>query len=97
MKIRTYYNMPIIDVNNEGNGIVRDRYPDNGWGEMRGINLLNDSVLGKIKILDLNNEIKVILLEDLAYYYGNNTSKFNEKLKEFGFIKHDVITNELIF
>ena len=38
--------------------------------------------LNKIKEVELTEKIKVILLEDLAFTYGNNTEEFHKKLKK---------------
>lgn len=85
-------NRPVLDItilnvskDNPNYGIKfgtnRDRNPNRGWTELRGTNMSN------AKEVELTEELKQTLLEDLAYAYGNNTSKFTEKLKEFGFIK----------
>jgi len=84
--ILVYNGQPILDITkgiSAGKevdfGVYRDRYPDNGWGEIRQVNLK----LSKPKKEKLTNELKLTLLVDLAFVYGNNTSKFEEKLKEF--------------
>lgn len=70
----------IIPVNEMG--LNRDRNPDADWDELRSTNL-NSNTISEV---ELTEELKIILLEDLAYTYGNNTTKFNNKLKEFKFI-----------
>lgn len=37
--------------------------------------------------VELTPELKQTLLEDLAYFYGNNSKKFTEKLKEFNLLQ----------
>lgn len=76
-------NQPVLDIiviDAEEFGLNRDRNPHADWNELRRTNMIN------AKEVKLTEELKQILLEDLAYAYGTNTSKFREKLKEFGFI-----------
>lgn len=61
-------------------GLNRDRNPDRDWSELR------NTILSSAKEIEETPELRQILLEDLAYTYGNNTTKFREKLKEFKFI-----------
>lgn len=58
----------------------RDRNPDRGWSELR------NTILSLAKEVEETYELRQILLEDLAYTYGRNTTKFTEKLKEFKFV-----------
>lgn len=58
-------------------GLNRDRNPDTDWPELR------NTSLECAKEVEFTDEIKQILLEDLAYIYGSNSSKFSVKLKEF--------------
>lgn len=59
-------------------GMHRDRIPDAGWSELRSSRLE-----GKVEDLPATPELLQILLEDLAYAYGENSTKFIEKLREF--------------
>lgn len=61
-------------------GLNRDRNPDSSWSELR------ETILSEGKLVDLTDDIKIILLEDLAYAYGSDTKLFNQKLKEFNLI-----------
>ncbi len=79
-------NQPCLDVIEEKGtkdsiwlGLNRDRSPDSGWDELR------KTILKNSRQVNLTKELKVTLLEDLAYAFGQDTKKFNEKLKEFGF------------
>lgn len=83
--ILVYNGQPILDIIKSISagkkvdfGVYRDRYPDNGWGEIRQVNLK----LSKPKKEKLTNELKLMLLGDLAFVYGNNTSRFEDKLKK---------------
>jgi len=60
-------------------GSYRDRYPDNGWSELRRVNM----EIGGVKEVKLTKELKEVLITDLAYCYGGNSSIFLNKLKEF--------------
>ena len=61
-------------------GVNRDRFPDSGWDELRTTNL----DFNKTTVLKLDTkELKLTVLEDLAYAYGRNTKKFSEKIEEF--------------
>jgi len=88
-----YNNQPVLDYYieqkegvNKGNkyGLNRDRNPDRDWTQLRN-SLMNENC----KEVELTNELKIILLEDLAFAFGNNTSKFNQKLREFGLIENN--------
>lgn len=57
--------------------VNRDRQPDNGWGE------LHNSRLETAVEMELTPELKQLLLEDLAFAYGQDSKKFIEKLEEF--------------
>lgn len=86
-KIKVFYGrQPILEVRTEtspgpnlGNeyGMSRDRKPDAGWGQITG------TIMDKAVEVDLTPELKQTLLEDIAYVYGQDSSKFTEKLKEF--------------
>lgn len=77
-------NHPCLDVKIASNGLIyglnRDRTPDSSWGELR------KTILDIAEEAELTPELKLTLLEDLAYAFGNNTKEFNAKLKEFEFI-----------
>lgn len=81
--IKIFYNnqpiLSIIECDITGNlyGLNRDRNPDNGWGELR------KTIISQAKEVELTDELKQILIEDLAYVYGQDSKKFSEKLKEF--------------
>ncbi len=86
--IKTYYGQPILDTvkgisagKEVDFGVFRDREPDADWGQIHQVNL--ERLAEKIKEQPLTEELKIKLLGDLAYAYGNNTKKFEEKLKEF--------------
>jgi len=81
-----YGTEPIIDIDKDGMGLHRDRCPDASWDELRKANL-SLYKYPQLKEIELDEVMRTILLEDLAYAYGTNTKKFNAKLKEFGFIK----------
>lgn len=72
------FNQPVLDINEEGFGLNRDRNPDRDWSELR--------LTRETEEIESTPELRQILLEDLAYAYGSNTKKFTEKLKEFKFI-----------
>jgi len=87
MKIKTIYGEPVLeehvsDVKTGPNvgkayGTHRDRNPDRDWSELR------ISCMSEAKEVELTFELRLILLCDLAYAYGNNTNKFMSKIKEF--------------
>ncbi len=58
-------------------GLNRDRQPDRDWTELRM------SKLDGAKEVDMTPELKQILIEDLAYAYGNNTKEFTERMIHF--------------
>ena len=70
---------PCLNIQ-DGFGLNRDRNPDSDWNELRVTDIKS------AKKTKLTPELKQILLEDLAYVYGNNSKTFREKLKEFKFI-----------
>jgi len=72
-------------------GLHRDRNPDRDWGELR------NTCMSVSKEVEDTDELRKILLEDLAYTYGKDTKKFTEKLFEFGFIKRDGLTGNIKF
>lgn len=88
-KILVFYtNQPCLDITTldvaedtpnygRGYGLNRDRNPDIDWTELRNTSLKD------AKQVDLIPELKQILIEDLAYAYGNNTALFSSKMKEF--------------
>lgn len=92
MKILVFYgNQPCLEIKqldvpeetpNYGKkyGVNRDRNPDRDWSELR------QTSLEYAKEVELTPELKQILLEDLAYTYGSNTSLFASKLKEFNLL-----------
>lgn len=87
--IKTYYGQPILDIA-EGIsagekvkfGVFRDRSPDSSWGELHQVNLVHCS--DKIEEKPLTENLRIRLLSDLAYAYGDITDRFEQKLKEFG-------------
>lgn len=91
MKIFVFYGLePVLNISvctndgpNKGKkyGLHRDRYPDSGWSELR-----NSFMDHRCTEIELTDELKVRLLEDLAYAYGGDTPKFGAKLKEFNLI-----------
>lgn len=89
MKIFIFYsNEPVLDISHEQRsdgttyhlGLHRDRLPDADWSELRR------TIITNAKEVEMTEELKTILLEDLAFTYGDDTKKFNAKLKEFNFI-----------
>lgn len=85
--IKTFYgNQPVINIRKETEGVNfgkefglnRDRLSDANWSEWRITNM-NQS-----RDTELTPELLQILVEDLANYYGENSKRFSEKLKEFG-------------
>jgi len=86
--MKTYQGNPILQIKekvSEGNlvpfGLYRDRFPDNGWGELSWINLS----AANHKEED-SQELKIKLLEDLAYAFGTDTVEFNRQLIEHNLI-----------
>lgn len=83
MKIKVFYNIePILETKIENGrefGLHRDRQPDAGWGEMRWT-FMDE----RVKEVELNLEIRKILIEDICEYYSGKRGY--EKLKEFGLI-----------
>ena len=79
--IKTYLGMPILDVVKgipEGKetdfGVYRDRDPYAGWGQVRRVNL----ELSKNKIREeiFTKDMKIKMLSDLAYVYGESSEIF---------------------
>lgn len=62
---------------NKSFGLNRNRNPDNNWGQ------LTSTCTSYAKKVELTSELKQILIEDLAYAYGNSSELFTAKLKEF--------------
>jgi predicted NAD-dependent protein-ADP-ribosyltransferase YbiA (DUF1768 family) len=91
MKIFVFYkNQPVLEQKiekakdpneNKKYGLNRDRNPDTDWSELRS-SLMDE----RCEEVELTPELKTILLEDLAYTYGSDTSTFHKKLVEFGLI-----------
>lgn len=76
-----YKREPVLDISivqDADFGLHRDRTPDRDWSELR-----RGRIQDKAEDLPATPELLQILLEDLAYTYGNNTSVFVKKLKEF--------------
>jgi hypothetical protein len=99
-KIKVFHrNQPCLDITesdmkigpNVGKkyGLNRDRNPDRDWSELRR------SCMSACLEVEETPELRKILLEDLAYTYGSDTSIFSSKLIEFGFFKRN-INGELI-
>jgi hypothetical protein len=92
MKITVFYgNQPMLNCTtyeqegpNKGRkyGLNRDRCPDRDHGQLHNTALDCDYC----KEVELTPELRITLLEDLAYAYGSNTVKFRAKLIEFGLI-----------
>jgi hypothetical protein len=90
-KILVFYgNQPCLDITtcdvegpnfNVKYGVNRDRNPDRDWSELRKSRISTNT-----KEVEMTPELKIILLEDLAYTYGQDSKKFNAKLKEFKLI-----------
>lgn len=79
-KILVFYgNQPCLNIAGKS-GLNRDRNPDNGWDELRS------TAIVAAKETELTSELKQILLEDIAYVYGNDSKQFTAKLKEFNLI-----------
>ena len=86
--IKTFFgNQPVLEIQTNTSqgpnfgkeyGLNRDRNPDRDWGEYR------ISSMGNSQDTELTPELLQILVEDLAHYYGENSKRFSEKLKEFG-------------
>ena len=78
VKIKVFYgNEPCI-VEKDGFGVHRDRMPDRGWGELRS---------GRIDLateMDLTPTLTKVLIEDIAYYAGQNSKLFSELMESFG-------------
>jgi hypothetical protein len=75
MIVRFIHNEPILEIDNNNFGLVRDRFPDYGWTELRSTKLENRKI-NEIDIsLSENLEYRHILLEDLVYTYGSNSKK----------------------
>lgn len=82
-----YGNEPVIEVKfdaqqNAHYGLHRDRVPDRDWPELRWTRIDNND---KYKSVKLTDELKIILLEDLAFTYGK-TNELRGKLIEFNLI-----------
>jgi hypothetical protein len=73
-------NQPCLDIQSDGTGVNRDRNPDAGWDELRASNMKY------AKEQELTEELKIILIEDLAYFLGKHSNKFTVKLREFNLI-----------
>ena len=98
-KIKVFHNnQPVLDIftldvpKNTPNygkkyGLNRDRNPDRDWNELRSSDMSN------VKEVVLTKKLKQILLEDLAYTYGNDSHKFSLKLKEFKLINQTILIN----
>lgn len=87
-----YHGQPIFMVVDEHWGVCRNRYPDRGWGEIHKVNMLSVT-LHEVDITSKDMEsikLRQALHEDLAYYYGQDSAKFTEKLQEFGFVDADL-------
>ena len=87
MRILTFHgNQPCIEVQdgisggeNTKFGLNRDRCPDTDWSEFRRTRL------DTAKEVDLTEELKKILIEDICEYYKGD--KAYSKLLEFDLIK----------
>ncbi len=92
MKILTIHSNPVLDVIKSDTtdksspnyrreyGVNRDRDPDNGWSESR------QTCMTYSKEAELTPDLKIKLLEDLAFVYGRNSKMFSQKLKEFNLL-----------
>lgn len=83
----TKNNEPILDIVKDISagqetdfGVYRVAYPDCDWDRIHQINLSMD---GYTKTVEISDALKLVLLGDLAYVYGRNTMKFEQKIKEF--------------
>lgn len=88
---RTHSLLEVImkNASNREYGVNRNRDPDAGWGEVV------QTDMDYCQELDMTPELKLTLLEDLAYVYGSNTKKFRSKLKQFKLVPTET-TNNLI-
>ena len=72
-------------------GLYRDRFPDNSWGELRWRNLeFSKEHVTKItnmseyyNLLSKDPGLKLSILQDLAYAFGEDTDKFTKQLNHF--------------
>lgn len=77
-KIKVFYgNEPCI-LEKDGYGLHRDRCPDSGWCELRY------GIMSNVKEVYLTPELRKILIEDIAYYAGQNSKLFSELMDSFG-------------
>lgn len=86
--MKTYQGNPILQIKEKvsaGNlvpfGLYRDRFPDNGWGELSWINFSASNINEED-----NEELRTKLLEDLAYAFGRDTLEFSKQLREHNLI-----------
>jgi hypothetical protein len=86
-KILVIYGVePILDIDeNDNMGLHRDRNPDAGWGQLRRTRMEGD----RIKEVELDDKLRQILLEDLAFTYGQHSRDFTDKLVEFGLFQSE--------
>lgn len=74
---------PILDIDEEGFALYRDRDPDAGWGPLRRSKMSkNDHIIQ----VELTPELKQTLLEDIAFTYGKDSKKFTAKMQEFNLL-----------
>lgn len=76
---------PILETTIDGTsniqfGLSRDRNPDSGWGTLSNTRILDNK---SIEWVEFTPELRGILLEDIAYVYGQYSKKFSEKMIEF--------------
>lgn len=70
--------LPILEFDKDRGGLSRDRNPDRDWPELRRTHLQY--------LKEVTSKLKQVLIEDLAFAFGNNSEKFYQKLKEFNLI-----------
>ena len=77
MKIKVFDGIEPCLLEVGGMGIHRDRNPDAGWGELR------KTILSEAKEVELTPELKITLIEDLAFYKGSDSEIFSELMRIF--------------
>ena len=77
MKIKVFDGIEPCLLEVDGMGVHRDRTPDAGWGGLRY------TILSKAKNVELTPQLKIILIEDLAFYKGSDSEIFSELMRTF--------------
>lgn len=55
-------------------GINRDRNPDSGWNEIR------QTIMEQAKEVELTDELRKTVIEDLAFMCGYNSENFRQEM-----------------